>query len=123
GERLAVCLLVDLGHYEWRPREGAFDPGSHTAPMSLNPYPDYPTVTHREFGHRVGIFRVMEVLDRLGVKATVPMDAYTAERYPILVEECEARGWELIGHGLTQRDAITSLMSEDDERAYLRRSL
>jgi peptidoglycan/xylan/chitin deacetylase (PgdA/CDA1 family) len=91
--------------------------------MSLNHYPDYPTVTHREFGHRVGIFRVMEVLDRYGVQATVPMDAYTAEHYPILVEECQARGWELIGHGVTQRDAITSLMTEAEERAYLERSL
>ena len=123
GARLAVCLLVDLGHYEWQPPEGAFDPPTHTPPHSMNPYPDYVTVTHREYGHRIGIFRMMEVLDRYQAKATVPMDAYTAERYPILVEECRQRGWELIGHGITQRQAITSRMSEAEERSYIRRSI
>jgi peptidoglycan/xylan/chitin deacetylase (PgdA/CDA1 family) len=123
GAPLAVCLLVDLGHYEWKPPDGALDAASHTGPMSLNPYPDYPTVTYREYGHRVGIFRVMEVLDRHRVKATVPMDAYTAEHYPLLVEECRRRGWEIAAHGLTQRQAISSRMTEEEERSYIRQSL
>ena len=123
GARLAVCLLVDLGHYEWKPPEDAFDPPSHTPPHSMNPYPDYVTVTYREYGHRIGIFRMMEVLDKYKVKATVPMDAYTAENYPILVRECQKRNWEIIGHGVTQRQAITSLMSEAQERDYIQRSI
>jgi allantoinase len=123
GARVAVCLLVDLGYYDWKPPQGAFDPPTHTPPHSMNPYPDYVTVTHREYGHRVGIFRMMEVLDRYGIKATVPMDAYTAEHYPILVDECHSRGWEIIGHGLSQRQAITSLMSEGEERLYIQRSI
>ncbi|MCC6533320.1 MAG: polysaccharide deacetylase family protein [Burkholderiales bacterium] len=123
GARLAVCLLVDLGHYEWQPPPGAFDPPTHTPPHSLNPYPDYVTVTFREYGHRIGIFRVMDALDAHAVKATVPMDAYTAAHYPSLVDECERRGWEIIAHGLTQRQAITSLMSEAEERRYIGASI
>ena len=123
GARLAVCLLVELGHYEWQPPDNAFDPPTHTPPHSMNPYPDYVTVTFREYGHRIGIFRMMEVFDGLGVKATVPMDAYTADHYPRLVAECTSRGWELIGHGLTQRQAITNLMSEAAERDYIERSI
>jgi peptidoglycan/xylan/chitin deacetylase (PgdA/CDA1 family) len=123
GARLAVCLLVELGHYEWAPPAGAFDPPTHMPPHSFNPYPDYVTVTFREYGHRIGIFRIMEVLDRYGVKATVPMDAHTAENYPRLVDACLERGWEPIGHGLTQRQAITSLMSEPEERALIEQSI
>ncbi|MGZ5095323.1 MAG: polysaccharide deacetylase family protein [Burkholderiales bacterium] len=123
GAKLAVCLLVELGHYEWKPPEGAFDPPTHTPPHSMNPYPDYVTVTFREYGHRIGIFRMMEVFDRYHVKATVPMDAYTAEHYPGLVDECQDRAWEIIGHGITQRQAITSLMSEAEERDYIGRSI
>lgn len=123
GARLAVCLLVDLGHYEWSPLPGAFDPPTHVPPHSLNPYPDYVTVTFREYGHRIGIFRMMEVLDRHGVRASVPMDAYTADHYPNLVDACLRRDWELVGHGVTQRQAITSLMSEEDERNYIRTSI
>ena len=121
--RLAVCLLVDLGHYEWAPPAGAFDPPTHVPPHSLNPYPDYVTVTFREYGHRIGIFRIMQALDAHGVKATVPMDAHTAEHYPQLVDACLERGWELIGHGLTQRQAITSRMTEAEERAYIGKSI
>lgn len=102
---------------------GAFDPPTHTPPHSMNPYPDYVTVTHREYGHRIGIFRMMEVFDRLGIKATVPMDAHTATHYPTLVDECQRRGWEIIGHGLTQRQVISSLMSEAEERRYLEASI
>lgn len=123
GARLAVCLLVDLGHYEWAPPPGAFDPPTHVPPHSLNPYPDYVTVTFREYGHRIGIFRMMEILDHYGVRATVPMDAHTAEHYPQLIDECLDRRWELIGHGITQRQAITSLMSEEQERVYIRDSI
>jgi peptidoglycan/xylan/chitin deacetylase (PgdA/CDA1 family) len=123
GAKLAVCLLVELGHYEWKPPDGAFDPPTHTPPHSMNPYPDYVTVTFREYGHRIGIFRMMEVFDRYNVKATVPMDAYTAEHYPALVDECQNRAWEIIGHGITQRQAITSLMSEAEERDYIGRSI
>jgi allantoinase len=123
GAKLAVCLLVELGHYEWKPPEGAFDPPTHTPPHSMNPYPDYVTVTFREYGHRIGIFRMMQVFDRYNMKATVPMDAYTAEHYPSLVDECQNRAWEIIGHGITQRQAITSLMSEAAERDYIGRSI
>lgn len=123
GRRVAVCLLVDLGHYDWKPPEGAFDPPTHTPPHSMNPYPDYVTVTHREYGHRVGIFRMMEVFDRHGIRATVPMDAHTADHYPTLVDECLRRDWEIIGHGLSQRQAISSRMSEAEERAYIERSI
>jgi peptidoglycan/xylan/chitin deacetylase (PgdA/CDA1 family) len=123
GARLAVCLLVDLGHYEWQPPESAFDPPTHTPPHSQNPYPDYVTVTFREYGHRVGIFRMMDVFDKYKVSATVPMDAHTAQHYRILVEECQKREWEIIGHGITQRQAISSLMSEAEERRYIARSI
>ena len=121
--KLAICLLVDLGHYEWQPPPEAFDPPSHTPPHSMNPYPDYVTVTFREYGHRVGIFRIMQAFDKHGIKATVPMDAYTADHYPGLIRECQSRGWEIIGHGLTQRQAITSLMTEEQERNYIECSL
>jgi len=123
GAKLAVCLLVDLGHYEWQPAEKAFDPPTHTPPMGVTAYPDYVTVTHREYGHRVGIFRIFDALDRLGIRATVPMDAHTATHYPSLVEECLQRRWEIMAHGLTQRQAITSRMSEGEEREYIAKSL
>jgi len=123
GARIAVTFVVSLGHYEADPPVGAFDPPTHRSPLRIMPPPDYPTVTHREYGHRVGIFRLFEAFAARGIRATAAVDALTAERYPGLVTECARRGWEIAAHGIGQRRAITAEMSESDERAYIRGAL
>ena len=55
--------------------------------------PDYRTWTQREYGNRVGIFRVLDVLDRHAIKASVAIGASACERYPALVAEVTRRGW------------------------------
>jgi len=87
------------------------------------PPPDYPTVTHREYGHRIGIFRLFELFDEHAVPVTAAVDVLTAQGYPQLVTECRRRDWEVIAHGVGPRRAITAEMSEADERAYIRSSL
>ncbi|HXJ77424.1 MAG TPA: polysaccharide deacetylase family protein [Candidatus Methylomirabilis sp.] len=123
GARIAVAFVVSLGHYEADPPPGAFDPPTHRSPLRIMPPPDYPTVTHREYGHRVGIFRLFELFDAHAIRATAAIDAFTAQGYPRLVTECRRRGWEVIAHGVSQRRAITAEMSEADERAYIRLAL
>lgn len=121
--RVAVVFVISLGHYEADPPSGSFDSPTYRSPLRVMPAPDYPTVTHREYGHRIGIFRLFDLFDTHGLRATAAIDALTAERYPRLVAECMRRGWEIIGHGVGQRRAITAEMSESAERAYIERSL
>jgi peptidoglycan/xylan/chitin deacetylase (PgdA/CDA1 family) len=123
GARIAVAFVVSLGHYEADRASGAFDPPTHRSPLRVMPPPDYPTVTHREYGHRVGIFRLFDLFDAHAIRATAAVDALTAQGYPRLVAECVRRDWEVIAHGIGQRRAITAEMSEADERAYIRRAL
>ena len=85
--------------------------------------PDFARVTHREYGHRVGIFRVLDTLEANGITATIAMDALTAENYPYLVEHCQKRGCEIIAHGISASQMITSQMSEAQEREYIQRSI
>ena len=42
------------------------------------------SVSHREYGHRVGIFRLLDVLKQHGIPPTIAMDAMTARHYPWL---------------------------------------
>ena len=84
-------------------------------------FPDYRNYSQREYGNRVGIFRVFDVLDRYRLKATVAANAAAVERYPYLVEECRRRGWEFAAHGTHATRMITSRMGEDEERARDRR--
>ena len=71
----------------------------------------------------MGIFRLLSVLDKYGIKPTIAMDALTAEHYPFLVRHCLGRSCEIIGHGISVNRMITSRMSEDEEREYVRTSM
>lgn len=122
GANIAWCVYLYLEYLELDPPEGSVrDPrfggalGSH--------FPDYLNYSHREHGNRVGFWRVLEVLDRYGIKATVPVNAMLAERYPRLVEECVRRGWEIAGHGVSATQMITSKMEEAEERRVIGRCL
>ena len=68
--RVALCVLVNLEHTEWSPPEDSFRPVL-AGGLAPRPFPDYATLTHRDYGHRVGIFRVLHVLEQYGITPTV----------------------------------------------------
>ena len=83
--RVALCVIVNLEHMEWSTPEGSFQSRSLAGGSVARPFPDYARLSHREYGHRVGVFRVLDVLEKHGIKATVALDAMTAANYPFLV--------------------------------------
>ncbi len=120
---LALSVVVTLEHMEWMPPEGSFQSANLAGGSAARPFPDYARISHREYGHRVGIYRVLDVLERHSIRPTVAMDALTASNYPYLVRHCLDRGCEIIGHGISVSRMITSNMSEQQERDYIRESL
>jgi allantoinase len=123
GARVALCVIVCVEQIEWLPPADVVLPPSA---VRFGPYPaiaDVHEISHHEYGNRVGIFRVMDVLDRHGVRATAAIDALSAQTKPFVVRRCLERGWELIGHGVSFARMITEKMSEEEERGYIRRSL
>ena len=121
--RVALCVIVSLDKMEWIPPEGSYQAGNLAGGSAVRPFPDYTRVSHREYGHRVGIFRVLDVLEKHGITPTVAMDALTAQNYPYLVQHCLDRGCEIIGPGISVSRMITSNMSEDDEKGYISQSI
>jgi allantoinase len=118
GRRVAVCVIVNLEHFEWPPPEGAVVPPSA---VRFSAWPH--EASHHEYGNRVGVFRVMKALDAHGIRATVAIDAALAERNAFLVDQCRQRDYEFIGHGVTVTQMIGEGMSETAERAYIARAL
>lgn len=88
-----------------------------TSPLNLVGY------TYRDYGSRVGVFRLMRILDALGIKASLPISDVLLERAPRVAEEAIKRGWELVGHGAKVTQPINAAMGEDAERAYLAASI
>jgi peptidoglycan/xylan/chitin deacetylase (PgdA/CDA1 family) len=120
---VAVCVIVHIEHAEWLPPAGTIGPPSL---VHRRPYPEIPDVhevSPHEYGNRVGIFRVMRILDDCQIRATAAIDAAAATIYPYLVQEGLKRGWEFIGHGIASSRMISERMTESDEREYIRRSL
>jgi peptidoglycan/xylan/chitin deacetylase (PgdA/CDA1 family) len=124
GARVALCVIVTLEHVEWSPPQGSFQAPNLYMHYALHrPVPEFWSVSHREYGHRVGIFRVLGVLEKHGIRPTIAIDATTARRYPWLVRYCTERKCEFVAHGISASRMITSRMSEADERAYIAESL
>lgn len=121
--RVALCVIVSLEHMEWRRPEGHFEVPNLAGGYGPGPFPDVTAWSHREYGHRVGVFRVLDVLHKHAIKPTIAMDAMTAEHYPFLRRHCLSRGAEIIGHGISLNRVITSRMSEQAERDYIRTSI
>lgn len=123
GARIAVLITVNIESWDLLPRRygGPQILGSEV----LSPdTPDVPNFTWREYGLRVGIFRIMEMLDRLALKASVTLNSIIGERYPVIVEEGKKRGWEFIAHSYRQDELIAELHDDiEAEKKVIRRAL
>jgi allantoinase len=80
--------------------------------------PDVPTFAIRDYGNRVGIFRLMEVFDRYGIRATVALNSNLCAAHPQIIEKGKARGWEWMGHNATNTRRLKDI-PPDEERAFI----
>jgi allantoinase len=96
GKRVALLVVPAL---EWFPLDMKGKPFKPPGAL-VTAYPDLRHYTLRDYGNRVGIFRVMAALDRFAIRASVAVNAAVAARHPGLVKACVDRGWEVIAHGV-----------------------
>ncbi|MBT8474604.1 MAG: polysaccharide deacetylase family protein [Alphaproteobacteria bacterium] len=92
GKRLAVYLGVNLEHFAFG--EGL---GAELAPGG--PHPDVLNFAWRDYGNRVGAWRLLEMLDALQLPATVLANSAMYDYAPELIAAHRARGDEIAGHG------------------------
>jgi peptidoglycan/xylan/chitin deacetylase (PgdA/CDA1 family) len=111
GARLAVYLGVNLEHFAFG--EGL---GAELAPGG--PQPDVLNYAWRDYGNRVGAWRLLEVLDELSLPATVLLNSAMYDYAPGLVAAHRARGDEIAGHGRTNSER-QSVLDEAGERALI----
>jgi peptidoglycan/xylan/chitin deacetylase (PgdA/CDA1 family) len=123
GSRLALAIVVSIEFYELQPSPSAFIPPNLPGGFGRGPYPDFRNYTHREYGPRVGLFRLMDLLRDKEVKATAAIDARTAIERPFIVQHCLERGWEIAAHGRAVTDVVSSQMAEAEERNYIAESI
>jgi len=119
GAKLALWVVPML---EWFPLDMTNKPFAVPGGIA-RPHPDYWNYTLRDYGNRVGVFRLFKVLDGLGVKATVAMNAALAERHPLLVSQVIERDWELMAYGLDMGHLHYGGQDEAEEAALVQQSV
>jgi allantoinase len=62
------------------------------------PVPDIPAWSARDYGNRVGVFRLMEVLKKHGIRATVALNSELCDEHPAIIKEGNKLKWEWMGH-------------------------
>src|SRR2546428_5715426 len=110
NKTLAVWIAPNVE--VWR-HDSAFGVG--VSPNMRNVVPDVINYGWREYGMRVGLWRLADVLDAAGIKATVALNAGVCEVFPKAVEEMKKRGWEFMGHGTTNSEDLSGLNPDQEK--------
>ena len=110
---LAVWIVPNVE--VWRYDSAA---GQGVSPNDQRHVPDVINFAWREYGMRVGLWRLADVLDAAGVRATVALNSAVVEAHPKAMDEMKRRGWEFMGHGITNSENLAGLTIEK-ERAVI----
>ena len=111
GAQLAVVVCVGVESYR-------FGDGHTEDVLPGVPAPDLVNTAWRDYGNRVGAFRIFECLPRLGIPPTVLLNTDVYDEAPAVLAAARKVGAEIVGHGRSNSDSLASL-TPDAERAYL----
>ena len=107
---------------EWFPLNMAGVPFEPPGAMQTA-YPDLRHYTLRDYGNRVGIYRIMKALARHNIPATVAVNAAVAVRYPALIQQCNSQGWEIMANGLDMDHLHHGGLSKEVEQQWVAQTL
>ena len=109
GAQLAVVVCVGVESYR-------FGDGHTEDVLPGVPAPDLVNTAWRDYGNRVGAFRIFELLRGLGIPPTVLLNTDVYDEAPAVMEAARRAGAEIVGHGRSNSDSL----SADDPRRRAR---
>jgi peptidoglycan/xylan/chitin deacetylase (PgdA/CDA1 family) len=112
GER-GLALYVAVGVEDYVRGEGRTE-----ALLADVAQPDLVNEAWRDYGNRVGAFRLLDRLSQLAIPPTILLNTAVYDSAPAVTDAARSAGAEIIGHGVTNSDSLTGL-SATEERGYL----
>jgi allantoinase len=110
--RVAFYVGLNIEHfYADRPSTSLNEGTASLVPDPLN-------YGWRDYGPRVGIWRMIESFDRHGIRPSALLNSDVCGRYPQIIEAGRERGWAWVAHGKTN-SVLHSGMSIVEEREFL----
>ncbi|MES1978073.1 MAG: polysaccharide deacetylase [Pseudomonadota bacterium] len=127
GAQLALILTFNLETWDLtKPTTKPYYAGGPAILPDILPgdTADFPNFSWREYGQRVGIWRLIELFDELGVAASCTTNAVTFERRKAMTDAVLERGWELLCHNWEQGELLSDFAKDPvKERDIVLRSL
>lgn len=112
GARVAFYIGLNVEHFELgKPSTSIWEGTANLLPDPLN---------HgwRDYGTRVGIWRMIEAFDKHGIRPSVLLNSDVAQYYPQIIEAGRKRNWSWLAHGKTN-SMLHANMDPDEERRFL----
>jgi peptidoglycan/xylan/chitin deacetylase (PgdA/CDA1 family) len=114
GAHVALWIIPNIEYFSLQERPGGYGPGGKI--------PDVVMWSERDYGNRVGVFRLMETLDRYGMRGTVALNSSLCAEHPQIIAEGNRRQWEWMGHNETNTRRLNEA-PPGEERNIIRRTL
>jgi len=77
------------------------------------------SLSHANYGGNAGIWRILEILERNGARATIDVNGLAVQKWPAAVKALHDAGNEIAGHGTTN-DVMMTGLSAEQQRAEIR---
>ncbi len=106
GARVAVWIAPNIEFF-------ALD---EKMPVGKGKIPDVMYWSLRDYGARVGVFRVMDVLSERGIRASVMLNSDACDAYPEIIEDALKLEWEFLGHNESNTRPLNDVPPDDEQR-------
>jgi allantoinase len=110
GARLAVWVIPNI---EFFPLTRGIS--GHPGAPAGNP-PSVRAWAQRDYGNRVGIWRLMDVLSKHGIRASPTLNSDICDHHPQIVRAAVELGWEILGHNRTNSVWLDALSPEEERQ-------
>ena len=115
GAKVALIITANLEYWDLvKDTDKPYYAGGPPILPDLLPgnVPDFPNFTWREYGQRVGIWRLFDAFDEAGVPLSCTMNAKTALERPQIIDAVIQRGWEMLAHNYEQGELMTNFADD-----------
>ncbi len=107
GARVAVWVIPNIEFYPLT--------GLMTNENAI--VPNVPAWSRRDYGNRVGVFRLMDVMAKRKIRGTVALNSDVCVEHPRILEAANELGWEMIGHCQNNTQPLHKLPAEEEKQA------
>ncbi|AFZ02548.1 polysaccharide deacetylase family protein [Calothrix sp. PCC 6303] len=105
--RVAVWVVMNVEHFTFGKLGTAIQP-------HLNSHPEIANYAWRDYGNRVGIWRLLELFQELEIPVTAAVNGEICTFYPEIMTAMQEHNWEIMAHGINNSTGHSAMEKEEE---------